>query len=200
MSGQKFGAVVFDYDGTLCDAERRHRGPAKKAASLLSRLVKSGVAVGVATGRGDSARAQLAGALPKGQHARVLVGYHNCSEIGSLADAGLPADAQLHAAFELINGRARLKHASPAPRQISVRAPGPHAQYFTDLARDLGVDWKTKAVESDHSVDLLPPHVSKLPLYDLIRARLPPGLAVLCIGDGGGGRETTTNCWAPSTR
>lgn len=190
MSRQKFGAVVFDYDGTLCDDSSRHCGPTKKTASLLSRLIKSGVVVGVATGRGDSVRADLTAVLPKKQHASVLVGYHNCSEIGNLADPRvpdprLPVDEQLHATFELIKSRIHPRNVSSTPRQISIRSPNPSARYFAGLARDLGVGRKIKVVESSHSVDLLPPSVSKISLYNLIRERLPSDLAILCIGDRG---------------
>ena len=190
LSRPRFGAVVFDYDGTLCDDERRFCGPSKKTGSLLSKLAGSGVVVGVATGRGDSARESLAALLPKRHHEHVLVGYHNCAEIGNLADSGvpdpsLPADERLHAAFELIKSKVRPQEVSATARQISIRSADLRARDFADLAQELGVGGDVRAVESSHSVDLLAPGVSKLALYDLIRGRLPTGLEILCVGDRG---------------
>ena len=190
MLRQEFGAVVFDYDGTLCDDGRRFEGPAPEIGSMLAGLVRRGVSVGVATGRGESARAQLTKLLPGKYHAGVLIGYHNGSQIGSLADRDvpdphLPPDEALHSAFEALQTRGFQKNgASAGPAQISLRLPNPDARQVQRLVEESGVAG-VKAVESGHSVDLLAPGVSKLSLFCRIKERLPKGRKILCIGDRG---------------
>ena len=187
MGAQRFGAAVFDYDGTLCDPERRSSGPSARTGSLLARLVRRGVAVGVATGRGRSVRGQLRRLLPDRYHGKVLIGYYNCSEIGSLADDRIPdpgriTDARLGEACEALRSRGELRgiRVTGRPLQVTLESPGMDA---ARVRRHVGGG--VKVVESDHSVDLLAPGVSKLALFEAVRARLPPGLSVLCVGDKG---------------
>ena len=84
MLRQEFGAVVFGY-GALCDDGRRPEGPAPEIGSMLAGLIGRGVSVGVAAGRGDPARAQLARLLPGRCRAGVLVGYDGAGT-GRLSD------------------------------------------------------------------------------------------------------------------
>ena len=92
MLRQEFGAVVFGY-GALCDDGRRPEGPAPEIGSMLAGLIGRGVSVGVAAGRGDPARAQLARLLPGRCRAGVLVGYDGAGTGGlsdRAADPGAP--------------------------------------------------------------------------------------------------------------
>ena len=52
----------------------------------LLRLLRGGIAVGVATGRGKSVRQALRKALPKNYCDRVVVGYYNGGDVGLLSD------------------------------------------------------------------------------------------------------------------
>ena len=184
---QRFGAAVFDYDGTLCDPQRRASGPSAKTCALLTRLVRGGVAVGVATGRGKSVRVQLRKLLPDRCHAKILVGYYNCSEIASLADDGVPdlggkMDARLSEACGILrsNGMLRGVRMTARPMQVTIES----ADFGAETVRHHVGD-RVKTVESDHTVDLLAPGVSKLALFERMRAGLKPGLSVLCVGDKG---------------
>lgn len=187
MAAQRFGAAVFDYDGTLCDPQRRSSGPSAKTRALLTKLVRGGVAVGVATGRGKSVRSQLRKLLPDRYHEKVLVGYYNCSEIASLADGGVPetgrpADERLSEAYGILRSSGALRgiSATVRPRQVTLESAGIDARLVRLHVGDL-----VKIVESDHSVDLLAPGVSKLAMLEYVRASMPPTLSVLCVGDKG---------------
>lgn len=189
MLKQKFGAVIFDYDGTLCDEERKATGPAAEIGSMISGLVRRGVAVGVATGRGDSVRDQLRRLLPRKHHAGVLVGYHNGAEIGDLSDSGVPdpsapPDGALHSSFNAIVRGGFAGRASVSPMQISLRSPRPdpaEIQRRVDKLRKGHI----RVVESGHSVDLLARGVSKLALYQRLAEQMSAGREILCIGDRG---------------
>ena len=190
MARQRFGAVIFDYDGTLCDEARKSDGPSAGIGRMLSGLARRGVAVGVATGRGDSVREQLRELLPKRHHAGVLVGYHNGAEIGSLSDLGAPdpgapANKALHSAFEALVREGFLSGSpSVGPMQISLRSPRPGAADLRRLAERLE-GTRVRVVESGHSVDLLAPGVSKLALFRRMRGLVQAGRRILCIGDRG---------------
>ena len=77
--------IVLDYDGTL--VSRRIDGAANSViAKELNRLVGEGVYLGVATGRGRSAHAELRKALDPAYWNNVIVGMYNGSCILRLAD------------------------------------------------------------------------------------------------------------------
>ena len=80
----EFSAVVFDYDGTLVATNARSDPPIEEMTERLVDLLRAGIPIGIATGRGDSARQQLQPIIPCEFQARVLLGYHNASQIARL--------------------------------------------------------------------------------------------------------------------
>ena len=86
INSARFGGLVMDYDGTLCDTRDRFDPLPQPIVSELKRLCSSGAHLGIATGRGPSAGVELRKALPEACHANILVGYYNCAEIHPLAD------------------------------------------------------------------------------------------------------------------
>lgn len=197
LSRAVFGAVVLDYDGTLCDTRDRFCGLGAEVARELVRLLRGGAVIGVATGRGKSVREDLRSAVPRSLWPSVIVGYYNGSEIASLTDAkrptrGAPLDqlAGIAQALQSDTALARLVTLDCRPRQISVvPKPGTSGDAVWDILHRVttapgaaGVS----LVRSGHSVDVLAPGVTKKALVDHVRARLVPGdPAILCIGDRG---------------
>ena len=194
LTAQRFGAAVFDYDGTLCCRERRLEPPPRSVGKAVARLLAAGMIVGVATGRGDSAGEGLRAAIPARLHAGVLVGYHNGAEVERLdaarrEDSGMP-DPGPAACLSLIKAKRLL----PAGTKISKRRG--QVSLLSDniraasLLRGLGADAAAipagvRIVESGHSVDLLARCTSKLNLYRAVRRSTPGHLKVVCIGDKG---------------
>ncbi len=86
----RFGAIVFDFDGTLCSSQDRMHGVSSALRPHLLGLVEHGVLIGIATGRGKSAREAPAKLIPKNRWERTIVGYYNGSVLGILGDDGLP--------------------------------------------------------------------------------------------------------------
>ena len=86
----RFTALVFDYDGTLCDAWERFEGPRHAVIEHLERLGRCGVLVGVATGRGQSVKQQLRERVDPTLWDRMPIAYHNGSEIGLLSGDSVP--------------------------------------------------------------------------------------------------------------
>ena len=193
MEQTSFDAIVFDYDGTLCDAPNRRGSPSPETADMLATLVKNGIPVGVATGRGRSIRDVLREIVPKRSWHGVFVGYYNCADVATLDADGMPdvdsaTDPALASfASHLVENCIVPKEAmEERPNQISLLSGNLTAM---DLIREINILHpqalgSVKIVESGRSVDILPARVSKTAILEAIKETL--GCEnVLCIGDQG---------------
>jgi hydroxymethylpyrimidine pyrophosphatase-like HAD family hydrolase len=167
----------------------------------LADLVRAGILVGIATGRGKSVRKDLRKILPDRSHwDRVLVGYHNGGEIGWLSDDAQPPetiklDRSLHPIEAAMRAEPRLTRAVKMEaklRQITLELPREsECLEVWNLAETLVRRQATAGVtlvRSSHSIDVLAPGVSKRLLVDRLRQELSQaGRAgsILCIGDKG---------------
>ena len=194
ISNKKFGAIVFDYDGTLCDYENRSTHPSKKIAEKLIKLLKHEIIIGIATGRGKSVRESLQKIIPKKYWSKIIIGYYNCSDIGKLDDNLIPStestkDQNLFTFFKLLQ-----KHKIISKDNATVRLKQITLENVTFNASELiqkieSIDptklKNIKIVESSHSLDLLSNDVSKLILVKQIKENLSNSYEILCIGDKG---------------
>lgn len=189
------GAVAFDFDGTL--SADRTKPVSDEVGRELARLARAGILVGLATGRGDSARTELRNALPKTAWKNVLVGYHNASEIGALDDDSVPR-AATGSSSSLAELARRLRQdsvlrdlaeISESVDQLSIRPktglrlrPLSLMSHVLSLASDFA---RVYVVTSTHSVDVVTPGTSKLAVVRALKDRLRPPADVLSIGDRG---------------
>ncbi|WP_216922899.1 HAD hydrolase family protein [Synechococcus sp. CCAP 1479/9] len=191
------GAVVLDYDGTLCTKDARFDGLREDVLAECTRLLSAGIFLGIATGRGKSVRAELQKALSLELWSLVYIGYYNGMVIGRLGDDMLPkTDGQsLHA---LITARALLlsdallsetADITMRPQQLTVE---PRASLGTDAlaAHVMAVlapleGSGVRIVVSSHSLDVLGPQLGKTSLVSFLRDKFSQKLDVLCIGDRG---------------
>jgi hypothetical protein len=195
----KFGAVVFDYDGTLCPFESRFDGIAGSAlAEHVIRILEGGISIGIATGRGRSVRDDLQDWVPKEYWRRVIVGYYNGADVGSLDQqkypdsSGVPVPELLPFLDELKRqGLSReLCGLTIRSHQLTLT---PHSFRFLPIIYELAFeitlklpDPRPSCVCSTHSVDVVAPGVSKRALVDTVHESLRHlQLEVLCIGDQG---------------
>ena len=191
-----FGAVVFDYDGTLCDPANRFSGIREEVVAALKDLLSKGILIGIATGRGGSVRedlsAQIRDPIFQGD---VLIGYHNGSELSTLVDAGQPPEdaalgAALKPAWELLASDPRTRDFAtlrPSAGQITVRPRDGVEDMIWPVVRHYAAICGLSAVRSTHSIDLLAPGVGKRRLVEAVRERLlnSSHRGVLVIGDQG---------------
>jgi fructoselysine-6-P-deglycase FrlB-like protein len=199
INSASFGAIVCDYDGTLCEERDRFTGLGKEVASQLARLLSEGIILGVATGRGKSVKDVLRTSLPDKHWGQVFVGYYNCADIGALGDDARPdgtdevCEALLQLARDLrtdyvIN---RNSDCTFRPMQITVVPNTPAVKdavwhsvqqlvHRTDVP---GVS----LLSSTHSFDVIAPGVTKRRLIQHIGVILGSDgeHSVLCIGDRG---------------
>lgn len=199
LTSRNFKALVLDYDGTVCTAAQRFHGPDEAISEQLSRLLSSNVALGIATGRGDSVRTDLRRVLAEKHWQRLWIGYHNGGEIGRLDDDKVPS-SQCELSDELKPIRAQLENdefirsvidlrfsqsqITLRPRHaISVHATLELALSNIKSAGAVGV----RAVSSTQSVDIIAPRISKMSLLQhLVDSHVVSSLdEILCIGDRG---------------
>lgn len=193
-----FGGIVFDYDGTLIGPEDRFKGPRAEVGAALNEVLRAGIPIGIATGRGRSVGRALRDLVDRSLWGRVLVGYYNGGDIAPLGDDAAPvrtADVHesLRAAFEALSSHSllaqladitpRLPQITVEPRKIGV------ASMVWDLVADvlLAVDSGVRVVRSSHSIDVLAQDVGKRLLVKALQSRfgLAGNSATLAVGDRG---------------
>jgi hypothetical protein len=202
LKGAQFGGVVFDYDGTLCEASERFEGPRREVTEQLERLLRAGVVVGIATGRGKSVKEQLRERLSPSLWGRMPIAYYNGSEVGLLGDDAIPEGGKALAPpfdsiLELLSRDGSVAGGCTVDanrHQISVvpvGAPGGVARLWECVRSVLDVNGlrDVRVLRSDHSVDILDNGSSKLAVLAAVRglAGGDGGVEILRVGDRG--------CW-----
>lgn len=193
----KIGAVALDYDGTLCTKDGRFAGLRDDVVAECSRLLKAGLHLGIATGRGKSVREQLQKVLDRKLWSNVHIGYYNGTDIGALGDNALPktdgpSDTVLKRAQSLLSADDWLMTTAditPRPQQITVEpkwATRTDALAAHVMARLASLDGQgVRIVISSHSLDVLGPRPGKGSLISWLRGQIGEDREVLCIGDRG---------------
>ncbi len=199
LAKARIAAIVTDYDGTLCDEAKRFEPLPPKVAEELTRLLRLGLHLGVATGRGQSVRIELRKRIPSDLWGRVIVGYYNGSDIGLLTEDGCPDGTS--AVLEPLKKVAELlKRLRPF---VGIDEPELRRNQITLKSGTLPVEqlWQrvqglvaphlfpqVTVLRSGHSVDILAPGVSKLAVVERMRDFVGcEQNEILCIGDQG--------CW-----
>ena len=193
----KIGALALDYDGTLSTKDERFDGLRDDIVAECARLLKAGVRLGIATGRGKSVRDELQKALDKKLWPLVHLGYYNGTDIGALDDDSSPSKAgpeeqMLTRAHEFLTADAWLTATAkltPRPHQIAVEPKGAVrtdalAAHVMALLAPLDGEG-VRIVVSSHSLDVLGPTRGKGSLVTWLREQIGDGREVLCIGDRG---------------
>ena len=156
-----------------------------------------GCYIGIATGRGKSVRRSLQEALPKDLWDRVVIGYYNGAEVGSLDDDQCPDDREevgpeLQQVAEGMRSDpfiARLASLTFRLKQITLTPadgvfPGPLWEYVHALLLSSSYTGAV-ALRSGHSVDIVTPETTKLTLVERVTLMAGGGRPVLRIGDRG---------------
>ena len=193
------GGVVLDYDGTLC--ETRDCPPSKEVGQALSRVIHSGLLLGIATGRGDSVLPPLRSVLPPDDWHLVTIGMYNGTVRIHLAQevpAQSEADILIATAAEYLERSPTLSRVAQivkSPKQLSIRPSMPLPfgllHRFALEALQASAQLEGLAVTaSGHSVDIGLASASKLDVVDELSSRLrskspDADLAILSIGDQG---------------
>jgi HAD superfamily hydrolase (TIGR01484 family) len=198
LQRQRFKAIVFDYDGTLCASQRRDAPPSEAVLRQLIRLAEAGVIIGVASGRGGSIQENFRELIPEHLWPNFKLALYNGGWITNI-DEEQPAE---HKTSELLGNVVRIvgrlqdlgvpiETIRPTqPYQISVRfkegiATDQMWYVIADALRQAGLDL-SRLVRSKHSVDILATGVGKAHLVATIiqHFKIDP-YEILTMGDQG---------------
>ncbi len=199
---QSFRALVFDYDGTLANSQHGHDdAPPAEIMQTLERLARSGVLIGIASGRGGSIQERLAEIWSKDLLSVVTLGLYNGGWIASAAEHP-DSDKNARPVSEFLSHVTRLlrklqTYGVPIeairpihPYQVSVRfrrGLATQGMWFVlaDTLRQAGLTFG-RMVCSKHSIDILAPEIDKSRLVaHMIHAHHIDPYEVLTLGDQG---------------
>jgi hypothetical protein len=198
LSRTTFTGLVLDYDGTICGRRHRFGSLPPEIADQLRRLLQSGLRIGIATGRGRSARASLRESIPEGLWPGLLIGYYNGAEVGALSDESCPLRSEV-AAGALLDTAHQITQ-DPVLKRVATIEVRPHQitlepksgisvkelwQLSVEGLRRGDAPGDLDVVHSTHSVDILSPGVSKLTVVRAVSPDAASSDRVLCIGDLG---------------
>lgn len=191
----QIGAIVLDYDGTLCGAHERFGCMPRETAAAIERLASEGAPIAIATGRGPSAGQAMRHSIGSEFWSSILVGYYNGAVIMGLDDDTDPLlattdkdDALLQALTENPIFVGRRISANSSQISITLGSPSMARHGISIASRVLGAKDLNGAriVASSHSIDLLLSGQSKLDVVTAIAARAECSIdRVLRIGDKG---------------
>ncbi|HTN07595.1 HAD hydrolase family protein [Agriterribacter sp.] len=201
MNNGKFGAVILDYDGTLCTKEERKKLPSPQIIEALHTYAKKGFIVGIVTGRGKSVRANLAKCIDKKYWGNIIVGYYNGGVIAQLTDESQPdISAKPKKSLQLISDTIRShsqfdfsSELSLRPLQMTIEKNNKgdwnlEKQMILEMIANLQLN-DIQVLESGHSMDVIArPEVSKLNIIKLcVEECSKRGISeqYVCIGDKG---------------
>ena len=196
LDDARFGSVVFDFDGTICSRRERFTKLRSDVTTMLESLLRHGITVGIATGRGKSVGKQMRDSLARKLWDKVWIAYYNGGDVGLLSDEHKPNVAhEIHPAIEHARQAlcaepsfSSLVSTTVRPTQISVDPKVLMTseclwKYTAGIIERNHVE--VRVIFSTHSVDIVPRHITKSTLTHKLQERLPGALTVLCIGDLG---------------
>jgi hydroxymethylpyrimidine pyrophosphatase-like HAD family hydrolase/Ca2+-binding EF-hand superfamily protein len=199
LNNSSFGCLVFDYDGTLCNAENRYSGPSTEIVDKLIKILSHGFIISIITGRGKSVRNDMQKAIPKELWGNVIIGYYNGSDIGflyndKLPNKDLPNNKSLLKISKLIDSSKNMYRLEQdlRPNQLTLTIKNKEnwenaKSYVLHLINVSAIN-DTQFLESSHSIDIIPNTISKIGILDFCKNRATElGIPTncLCIGDKG---------------
>ena len=188
---QHIGGLVLDYDGTVCETDKRYDPPDLATQRAIVTLARRGISLGFASGRGKSLSNALQAWLPEEHWKSTVLGLYNGSVVVSLADkvgdySRVSEDGRelTRALREVLGSSVTL---NPRSTQISISPSTTIA--VTVLLGEIATvlerfDGRWQAVTSGHSVDVVPRDASKRAVLTRLQDRCND-LEVIAIGDQG---------------
>lgn len=198
LSEARFGALVADFDGTVVPPGAGHGARlSKPVVTLFEKLLRNGISLYFATGRGDSIHAIIADSLDRKYHSRVFISYYNGGITTPITEAPpKPEGGPHHLEFEalldqlrndpFVARRAKVENKS---FQLTLKAtsqsdfPAASAAIRELVARQPA--GRFRVVQSSHSLDVIPAESNKLNCVRLAQSQLLPGIGLLTVGDRG---------------
>lgn len=201
INNRKYGAIILDYDGTVCSKEEKKTLPSESMINTLNTFLENGFIFGIVTGRGKSIRETLQKFISKKYWDKVIVGYYNGGDIAFLNDDTHP-DVKSKPKVSLQNIYHTLSTyyfytGSPTltlrPLQLTIES-NQHCDWTICKRNSLELIAKShfsdiQILESGHSIDVISkPEVSKTNILNHCIAKCKENELsenYICIGDKG---------------
>lgn len=188
---QQFRALVLDYDGTCCFTADRFDPPPDPVIDGLVGLLKHGLVLGFASGRGRSLAEAARQWIPRALWDQVTLGLYNGTvrvQLSSpLEDYRVPAEPMRRVADQLGELQTLGDTRIDARRtQVSVSCEGLTGTQLLPIVQAMfarGHALDLRIVASGHSVDITPSSESKASVVHVVGSSVRGG--VLAIGDQG---------------
>ena len=196
LLSRRYKGIIFDYDGTIHDKYITSKTEERLFAKL-NELLENHIIIGIATGRGKSARIELQKKIKRKHWKNVLIAYYNGGAIGCLDDETKPnkQDVKMPEVFNEIISELSLSGIEENPYQLTLikdELSMTSVEFRLLKERILGVK-DVKVMETNHSIDIIPLNSSKRNIfteYNLAEEEF------LTIGDSGdlGGNDYELLC------
>ncbi len=191
----RFAALVLDFDGTMCETAKRGNGLDPRLTPIVIRLLKHGITIAFASGRGNSLHEDLQARLPQDVWSRCVLGCYSGSLVTPLAQpwpmsATDPLVSEVQRRLEIlgINAESGFKLSARVAQLTIRRKEGDGVDALFSLCSSL-VHGRTgwRVFRSAHSVDILAPAAVKSAVVDVLvdQLALNPLTEVCRIGDRG---------------
>ena len=195
LANTRFSGIVFDYDGTLCDLAERFQPPKQEIAFALNNLLSEDIPIGIATGRGRSVQESLRQIIDEKYYGKIFVGNYNGAFILTLNDELPKVDEVtsgiLKKAGAILDSDSLLRKyvkIEKRTKQISISfLSWAHKKSILSRVSEILNNLKDlKIVQSEHSIDILDPDVSKLNVVEALKSYIEgEEKNILIIGDQG---------------
>lgn len=168
LLSRRYKGIIFDYDGTLHDKYVTSKTE-ERLFTKLNVLLENGIIIGIATGRGKSVRIELQKKIERKHWKKVLIAYYNGGVIGRLDDDTKPnkQDVKMPKVFNEIISKLSLNGIEENPYQLTLikdELSMTSVEFQLLKERILGVK-DVKAMETNHSIDIIPVNSSKRNIF-----------------------------------
>jgi hypothetical protein len=192
-TGSNIAGLVLDYDGTVVTTADRFEAVRSDISGALAGLLKQGLKLAVATGRGKSAGERMREALPRELRTDVLMGYYNGACVRPLptplADEPPDPAPEIAAAYGWLIETGRVPREKIKNSAVQLTLPLEAVANFDGLEADLVVAGHTglRLARSSHTVDICLVTACKTAVVDALALRWNLAIgSILRVGDSGG--------------
>ncbi len=203
LAKAEFAGIVLDYDGTIVDTNERYELPRSEIVQELKRLLRDGIAIGIATGRGGSVGTDLRKCIPHCFQHDVLVGYYNGGYLQPL-DVDIECyppekPPSLSATADWLRSHTDIlvcKKFREGRMQITLQITDlKHPEQFLNAMSECEEinQNNVKVIRSGHSFDIVPITSRKQNVTNEIHKKFKGSGEVLCIGDSGSNKGNDFN-------
>lgn len=168
LVSRTYKGIIFDYDGTIHD-KYRTSDVEERLFAKLNTFLDSQIIIGIATGRGKSVRIELQKKIERKYWKNVLIAYYNGGVIGTLDDDTKPnkQEAEIPIAFNKIISKIPDCEIEENPYQLTLIKDelSISSAEFEFLKEQILEVKDIKAMETNHSIDIIPAQSSKRNIF-----------------------------------